>query len=187
MGRAGRHDDANLFVGVEKWRHGRFVEFEGAYGYGRDRVTTGWQRVALRTLDPALSTPWEPVAACTEPQPVTAGEVVRVDVALGPSATLVPRRREAAAGGRWALAVPAQPADRPDADGLCQLAARSRHPALGPALRRTPADPGNPLDRRADAKAPISARKWGLLRLLAGEVTLPTPTRLCRPRPRRRR
>ena len=41
-------DDANLFVGVEKWRDGKFVPFEGSYGYGRDRVTTGWQRVALR-------------------------------------------------------------------------------------------------------------------------------------------
>ena len=45
-------DDANLFVGVEKWRGGRFVGFEGSYGYGRDRVTTGWQRVALRAPGP---------------------------------------------------------------------------------------------------------------------------------------
>lgn len=80
-------DDANLFVGVEKWRHGRYVGFEGSYGYGRDRVTTGWQRVALRALDPALSQPWEPVPRCTEPQPLCGGEVVAVDVALGPSAT----------------------------------------------------------------------------------------------------
>jgi putative CocE/NonD family hydrolase len=81
-------DDANLFVGVEKWRRGRFVAFEGSYGYGRDRVTTGWQRVSLRALDPELSRPWEPVARCAEPRPVCAGEVVAVDVALGPSATL---------------------------------------------------------------------------------------------------
>ncbi|HZA11739.1 CocE/NonD family hydrolase, partial [Mycobacterium sp.] len=54
-------DDANLFVGVEKWRDGRFVPFEGSYGYGRDRVTAGWQRVSLRALDPELSQPWEPV------------------------------------------------------------------------------------------------------------------------------
>ncbi len=80
-------DDANLFVGVEKWRHGRYVGFEGSYGYGRDRVTTGWQRVSLRALDPALSQPWEPVPRCTEPQPLCGGEVVAVDVALGPSAT----------------------------------------------------------------------------------------------------
>ena len=96
-------DDANLFVGVEKWRDGRFVGFEGSYGYGRDRVTTGWQRVALRALDPELSQPWEPVAACDRPQPVPAGEVVAVDVALGPSATLfrAGEQLRLVVGGRW--------------------------------------------------------------------------------------
>jgi putative CocE/NonD family hydrolase len=96
-------DDANLFVGVEKWRAGKFVGFEGAYGYGRDRVTTGWQRVALRALDPELSRPWEPVAACTEAQPVPPGEVVAVDVALGPSATLfrAGEQLRLVVGGRW--------------------------------------------------------------------------------------
>ncbi len=95
--------DANLFVGVEKWRGGRFVGFEGSYGYGRDRVTTGWQRVALRALEPELSRPWDPVPACTEPRPVSAGEVVAVDVALGPSATLfrAGEQLRLVVGGRW--------------------------------------------------------------------------------------
>lgn len=96
-------DDANLFVGVEKWRDGRFVEFEGSYGYGRDRITTGWQRVALRALDPELSQPWEPVATCTDPQPLSDGEVVPVDVALGPSATLfrAGEQLRLVVAGRW--------------------------------------------------------------------------------------
>jgi putative CocE/NonD family hydrolase len=96
-------DDANLFVGVEKWRDGRFVEFEGSYGYGRDRVTTGWQRVALRALDPELSQPWEPVATCAEPQPLSAGEIVPLDVALGPSATLfrAGEQLRLVVAGRW--------------------------------------------------------------------------------------
>jgi len=96
-------DDANLFVGVEKWRAGRFVAFEGSYGYGRDRVTTGWQRVSLRALDPELSRPWEPVPLCAEPQPVSAGEVVAVDVALGPSATLfrAGEQLRLVVAGRW--------------------------------------------------------------------------------------
>jgi len=96
-------DDANLFVGVEKWRDGRFVGFEGSYGYGRDRVTTGWQRVSLRALDPERSLPSEPVPACTEPQPVSAGEVVAIDVALGPSATLfrAGEQLRLVVGGRW--------------------------------------------------------------------------------------
>jgi putative CocE/NonD family hydrolase len=96
-------DDANLFVGVEKWRDGRFVGFEGSYGYGRDRVSTGWQRVALRALNPELSRPWEPVSTGLDPQPVSAGEVVAVDVALGPSATLfrAGEQLRLVVGGRW--------------------------------------------------------------------------------------
>jgi uncharacterized protein len=96
-------EDANLFVGVEKWRDGRFVEFEGSYGYGRDRVATGWQRVALRALDPELSRPWEPVPACTEPRPVSASDVVAVDVALGPSATVfrAGEQLRLVVAGRW--------------------------------------------------------------------------------------
>ena len=99
--------DANLFVGVEKWRcgrfGGRFVGFEGSYGYGRDRVTTGWQRVSLRSLDPELSRPWEPVTTGTGPRPVSAGEVVEVNVALGPSATLfrAGEQLRLVVGGRW--------------------------------------------------------------------------------------
>ncbi|OSC36404.1 CocE/NonD family hydrolase [Mycobacterium decipiens] len=96
-------DDANLFVGVEKWRDGRYVGFEGSYGYGRDRVSTGWQRVSLRELDPELSQPWEPVPAAIQPQPVPVGEAVAVDVALGPSATLFRAREQLrlVIGGRW--------------------------------------------------------------------------------------
>lgn len=96
-------DDANLFVGVEKWRGGRFVGFEGSYGYGRDRVSTGWQRVSLRTLDPELSRPAEPVTTGTDPRPVSAGEVVEVNVALGPSATLfrAGEQLRLVVAGRW--------------------------------------------------------------------------------------
>jgi hypothetical protein len=96
-------DDANLFVGAEKWRDGRFVEFEGSYGFGRDRVATGWQRVSLRALDPELSQPWEPIATCTAPQPVSVGEVVAIDVALGPSATLfrAGEQLRLVVAGRW--------------------------------------------------------------------------------------
>ncbi|GAB3012817.1 CocE/NonD family hydrolase [Mycobacterium bourgelatii] len=96
-------DDAHLFVGVEKWRAGEFVGFEGSYGYGRDRVTTGWQRVVLRELDPELSRPWEPVPACTRIAPVKSGEVVAVDVALGPSATLfrAGEQLRLVVAGRW--------------------------------------------------------------------------------------
>ncbi len=96
-------DDANLFVGVEKWRGGRFVGFEGSYGYGRDRVSTGWQRVSLRTLEPELSRPAEPVTTGTDPRPVAVAEVVEVNVALGPSATLfrAGEQLRLVIAGRW--------------------------------------------------------------------------------------
>jgi predicted acyl esterase len=41
-------DDAHLFAGVEKWSGGRYVPFEGSYGYGRDRIADGRLRLALR-------------------------------------------------------------------------------------------------------------------------------------------
>ncbi|BBX60697.1 hypothetical protein MSHO_60420 [Mycobacterium shottsii] len=44
-------DDVALFAGVEKWVGNKWVSFEGSYGSGRDRITTGWQRVSLRELD----------------------------------------------------------------------------------------------------------------------------------------
>ncbi|WP_205789148.1 CocE/NonD family hydrolase [Microbacterium sp. CPCC 204701] len=35
----------SLFAGLSKWTQGRFVPFEGSYGFGRDFVTTGFRRV----------------------------------------------------------------------------------------------------------------------------------------------
>jgi putative CocE/NonD family hydrolase len=81
-------DDVDLVVGVEKWRGSRYVGFEGSYGFGRDRVTTGWQSASLRALDEERSRPFQPVPAFTTPAPLREGEVVPVNVALGPSATL---------------------------------------------------------------------------------------------------
>ena len=96
-------DDLNLFVGVEKWRDGRFVAFEGGFGYGRDRVATGWQRASLRALDAVESEPWEPVPSCLERQPLRPGEVVAVDVAVCPSATLfrAGEQLRLVIAGRW--------------------------------------------------------------------------------------
>lgn len=95
--------DVDLYVGVEKWRGGHFVPFEGSFGWGRDRITTGWQRASLRELDESASAPGQPVHTFVTPQPLAAGEVVAVDVALGPSATLF-RAGESlrlVVAGRW--------------------------------------------------------------------------------------
>ena len=85
---AGDADDIDLFAGVEKWRGRRYVPFEGSYGFGRDRVTTGWLKVSLRALDEPASRPFDPVPAFSRRQPLEPGQVVQADVALGPSATL---------------------------------------------------------------------------------------------------
>ncbi|BBX99311.1 hydrolase [Mycobacterium lacus] len=80
-------DDVGLFVGVEKWVGQQWVSFEGSHGFGRDRVTTGWQRASLREIDAERSTAYEPVHTFRRPQPLSPGEIVPVEVALGPSAT----------------------------------------------------------------------------------------------------
>jgi len=80
-------DDIDLFAGVEKWRGRSYVPFEGSYGFGRDRVTTGWLKASMRSLDERSSRPFAPVPACTHRQPLAPGQVVPADIALGPSAT----------------------------------------------------------------------------------------------------
>jgi putative CocE/NonD family hydrolase len=80
--------DVDLYAGVEKWRGRRYAGFEGSYGFGRDRITTGWLRASLRSLDEGSSRPFAPVPACARREPLAAGQVVQADIAFGPSATL---------------------------------------------------------------------------------------------------
>ncbi|WP_198668745.1 CocE/NonD family hydrolase [Homoserinimonas sp. OAct 916] len=83
-----RVDDANIFVGVEKRRAGRAVDFEGSYGYGRDCVASGRLRVALRELDEDLSTPQQPEHTFRTAQPLAHGEIVPLEIPLTGSSTL---------------------------------------------------------------------------------------------------
>jgi predicted acyl esterase len=96
-------DDVELFVGVEKWRGSQYVPFEGSYGFGRDRITTGWLRASMRALDEDRSRPFEPVPTFTQRQPLEPGQVVQVDVPLGPSATLfrAGEQLRLVIAGRW--------------------------------------------------------------------------------------
>ncbi len=82
-------DDACVFAGVEKWRGRRWVPFEGSYGYGRDRIATGRLRASLRALDEHESERHRPVHACTRSEPLAAGEVAPLQIALSESATLL--------------------------------------------------------------------------------------------------
>ncbi|MFE9476333.1 CocE/NonD family hydrolase [Streptomyces griseofuscus] len=81
-------EDPRLFAGIEKWSHGAPVPFEGSYGYGRDLVAQGRLRLALRELDPVLSTPHQPEHTFRTLQPVRDGEEVDVLIPLSSSATL---------------------------------------------------------------------------------------------------
>jgi uncharacterized protein len=96
-------DDADLFVGVEKWRGQRYVPFEGSYGFGRDRITAGWLKASMRALDEARSRPFEPVPALDRRHPVQPGQIVQVDIPLGPSATLfrAGEQLRLVVAGRW--------------------------------------------------------------------------------------
>ena len=96
-------EDAHLFVGVQKLRAGRVVPFEGSYGYGYDRVATGWLKASLRKPDPARSTPWGPVHSYDESRPLKPGEIVPVDIALPPSATFFRKGEQVRllVQGRW--------------------------------------------------------------------------------------
>jgi hypothetical protein len=69
-------DDVDLFAGVEKWRGHRYVPFEGSYGFGRDRVTTGWLKASLRSLDEHASRPFEPVPGFRRREPLKPGQIV---------------------------------------------------------------------------------------------------------------
>ncbi len=80
--------DIDLYAGVEKWRGRRHVPFEGSYGFGRDRVATGWLKASLRALDEGASRPFDPVPACTRREPLAPGQIAQADIALGPSATV---------------------------------------------------------------------------------------------------
>jgi predicted acyl esterase len=96
-------DDVDLFVGVEKWRGRAYVPFEGSYGFGRDRITSGWLKASMRALDEAQSRPFEPVPALDRRNPMQAGQIVQVDIPLGPSATLfrAGEQLRLVVAGRW--------------------------------------------------------------------------------------
>ncbi|MGH3958291.1 CocE/NonD family hydrolase [Mycobacterium sp.] len=96
-------DDVNLFVGVEKWRGKTYVPFEGSYGFGRDRITSGWLKASMRALDETASRRFEPVPALDARHPLQPGQIVQVDIPLGPSATLfrAGEQLRLVVAGRW--------------------------------------------------------------------------------------
>ncbi len=81
-------DDVYLFAGIRKVRRGCIVGFQGSYGFDRDLVARGWLKASHRRTDPARSVPWLPFHPHDRHEPLRPGEIVPVDIALLPSATL---------------------------------------------------------------------------------------------------
>ncbi|MEM8591174.1 MAG: CocE/NonD family hydrolase, partial [Pseudomonadota bacterium] len=81
--------DMDLFVAIKKYdAQGQEVTFYAKAGYTRAPVALGWLRVSQRALDPALSTPAQPVLTHANRQPLSRGEIVPVEIEILPSSTL---------------------------------------------------------------------------------------------------
>lgn len=91
--------DADLFVVLRVIDPaGKEVTFQGALD-PHTPVAQGWLRASHRKLDPAKSLPYRPYHTHDEAQPLTPGEVVRLDIEVWPTCIVVP------AGYHVALAI----------------------------------------------------------------------------------
>jgi uncharacterized protein len=81
-------DDVCLFAGVRKLRDGRPVTFESSFGFRGALVTFGMRKASHRRTEPAPTPPWLPFHPDDRAEPLRPDEVVGVDIALHPSATL---------------------------------------------------------------------------------------------------
>jgi predicted acyl esterase len=81
-------DDMDLFVALQKVdRHGELVPFVFYALMENGPVALGWLRASHRELDPARSTPEQPVHPHTREQRLSPGERVPVDIEIWPSST----------------------------------------------------------------------------------------------------
>lgn len=81
-------DDLSLFAGVRKFSAGKEVLFEGSYGFTGDMVTHGMLLASHRRTDPERSRPHQPFHPHTSAEPLKPDEIVVLEMALAPSATL---------------------------------------------------------------------------------------------------
>ena len=80
-------DDANIFAGIQKFHDGKEVNFDGTYGFPNDIVSKTAQRVALRTVNETLSTPYSPEHNFATLKPLQRGEIAKMELQFEPSAT----------------------------------------------------------------------------------------------------
>jgi uncharacterized protein len=81
--------DLDVFVAVQKLdRYGDLVGFPFYAVYEDGPVALGWIRASHRELDSSRSRPWQPVLAHRRALPLTAGEIVPLEIEILPSGTL---------------------------------------------------------------------------------------------------
>jgi len=80
-------DDANLFVGIQKFHQGKEVVFEGVYGFPNDIVAKSTLRVALRTVNEELSTPYTPDYDFDTLKPLSKGQQAKIQFKFSPTGT----------------------------------------------------------------------------------------------------
>ncbi|MEP6560306.1 MAG: CocE/NonD family hydrolase [Nakamurella sp.] len=100
-------DDLSLFAGVRKFTGGAEVLFEGSYGFTGDLVTHATLLASHRRTDPQRSLPQLPFHPHTISEPLRPDEIVTLDLALAPSATLFRAGEELRLDlqGHWFFAV----------------------------------------------------------------------------------
>ncbi len=83
--------DADLFLVLRVFTpDGREVTFQGAND-PRTPIGQGWLRASHRKLDPTRSLPYRPWHTHDEPQPLTPGAAVELDIEVWPTCIVVPR------------------------------------------------------------------------------------------------
>ncbi len=126
--------DADLFVVLRLFAPDlREETFQGAID-PHTPIAQGWLRASHRKLDPALSLPYRPYHTHDEVQPLTPGEVVRLDIELWPTSIVVP------AGWRVGLSVRGRDYVYPGGGGERLSNFKNALTGCGPFLHDDPTD-----------------------------------------------
>ncbi|TXI98420.1 MAG: CocE/NonD family hydrolase [Neisseriales bacterium] len=81
-------DDANLFIGIQKFHNGEEVNFEGSYGFANDVVSKGFMKISLSEINGKDSLFYQPEHDFNRQKAIASGEIIQVEISLLPSATL---------------------------------------------------------------------------------------------------
>ncbi|MEE8394420.1 MAG: CocE/NonD family hydrolase [bacterium] len=126
--------DADLFAVLRVFDpDGKEVVFQGAID-PHTPIGQGWLRASHRRLDPALSTPYRPYHTHDQPQPLTPGEVVQLDLEIWPTSIVVP------AGHRIALTLRGKDYEYPGPSGGRLSNFKNELKGCGPFLHDDPRD-----------------------------------------------